>query len=94
MSDENLFTGILLRAFGVNSRMSARQVMQHLYCHELLDKQKVEQYVARREVEKLCRTGMGRCAAMARTAEKLNCSYAKIRALVYQKKRNKHEIRN
>ena len=39
----------------------------------------------RREVDRLYESGMGRCDAMVLVADKMGCSYEKVRALIYQK---------
>ena len=59
--------------------------IEYLYRHRLLDCRAIERRVIRREVARLYESGMGRCDAMVLVADKMGCSYEKVRALIYQK---------
>ncbi len=74
--------------------MSPQQMIEQLLNLGLLDYREVERLVARREVERLYTAGMGRCDAIALVADRMCCSYEKIRAFIYQKTENHYAIRN
>ena len=64
---------------------TARREPQVVVGVGLLDRRGVEAEVAREEMERLTREGMPRCRAMEEIAERLCCSYEKIRGFIYSK---------
>lgn len=85
----------LERAFLSEQRnLTPRQTIATLLDKGLLNQREVERVVACRSVERLCAAGMGRCFAMAEVAERLCCSYEKIRAFIYQKTVKNYAIRD
>lgn len=78
-----------------SQRLSPRQMITLMLDKGLLARREVEKVVAKRSVEALCATGLGRCDAMAEVAHKMCCSYEKIRAFIYQKnEKQDYAIRN
>ena len=65
--------------------MSSAEAVEFLWNRGLLDRRGVEAEVAREEMERLTREGMPRCRAMEEIAERLCCSYEKIRGFIYSK---------
>ncbi len=73
---------------------SPQQILDYLHTNRMLNYRAIERHAIRQEVEKLYKAGMGRCDAMVAVAEKIGCSYEKVRALIYQKSRKNYAIRN
>ena len=67
------------------SSSSKISTLEYLHQHQLLDYRAIERRMIRREVDRLYESGMGRCDAMVLVADKMGCSYEKVRALIYQK---------
>ena len=65
--------------------MSSAEAVEFLWNRGRLDRRGVEAEVAREEMERLTREGMPRCRAMEEIAERLCCSYEKIRGFIYSK---------
>lgn len=63
----------------------ARPLVERLLLDGLLDYQQAEQLAIRQGFEEWVRHGEGRCQAMVNLSEEFNCSYEKIRKIIYQK---------
>lgn len=63
--------------------MSAAETVEFLWQRGMINRRGVEADVAREEMERLTREGMPRCRAMEEIAERLCCSYEKVRAFIY-----------
>lgn len=61
----------------------ARAMLELLCRQELIDRRAAEELFVHREMERLVRSGTARCKAMHRIADKLCCSYEKVRGMVY-----------
>ncbi|MBQ3260856.1 MAG: hypothetical protein IJW42_06795 [Alistipes sp.] len=96
MSREEVMSALMsaLPCDFVSDSGASRNLVAMLLDRGLIDYREVERMVARRMVESLCAEGMGRCDAMAEAAEKMCCSYEKIRAFIYQKREKNYAIRN
>ena len=72
----------LLRHLGSSE---ARPWIERLLLEGLVDLQQAEQLAIRQGFEEGVRRGEGRCQAMVNLSEEFNCSYEKIRKIIYQK---------
>lgn len=61
----------------------AKQMLDMLCGLGLIDRRAAEAFHTRREMERLVRSGTPRCRAMHIIADRLCCSYEKVRAIVY-----------
>lgn len=77
---ETLLVRTILDAIG---DMGCREAAAWLVAHGLIDRRACERLCVRAEVERLARAGIPRCEAFHITAEKLCCSYEKVRGLFY-----------
>ena len=75
-----------------NSPSSGFHLLRILESHGLIDERAAEAYYARREVLNLVRRGFGRCRAMEKVAERLCCSFAKVRKILYSKTTAKNNL--
>lgn len=64
-------------------RESVARLLRSLDERGLLDRRAAEAYYARREVDRLVRRGFGRMYAMEAVADRLCCSSAKVRKIIY-----------
>lgn len=94
MYSESQLRNTLLRMVEDLESPSPQQILECLHKNGVLNYRAIERYAIRQEVEKLYGKGMGRCDAMVAVAEKLGCSYEKVRALIYQKTEKNYAIRN
>ena len=85
MCDQVPNPGLLLKVAGCNNSETARKVVASLYRKGLLDARFIERCEVKERVAILCKYGMKRCVAMEKVANERQCSYAKIRQIIYQK---------
>lgn len=64
--------------------MGRREAARHLVQQGLIDRRACERLCVRSEVERLASEGIPRCEAFHITADKLCCSYEKVRGLFYE----------
>ncbi len=62
-------------------------LLEFLIDEGLIDLREAERRAIRIRVEELCGNGLGRCEAMEVTAQAFCCSYEKVRAAVYSKRK-------
>lgn len=85
MSSQIPITTIISALADEIETLSKISLIEYLHRHRLLDCRAIERQMIRREVTRLYESGMGRCDAMVLVADKMGCSYEKVRALIYQK---------
>ena len=76
---------ILLREIG---GLEGEQAVERLFELGLVSRRGCEQRAICDEVERLERQGMARCEAFEAAAQKLCCSYEKVRGAFYNKTKN------
>lgn len=67
--------------------LNGRQMLKLMLDEGLVDRRAAEALYARAEVERMMRNGTARCRAMEYVAEELCCSYEKVRAIIYARRR-------
>ena len=71
-----------------DTAVGGAETIRQLIALGLINRRAAESHYARHEVERLVRKGRGRCRAMDDVAEKLCCSYEKVRQMVYNEGSN------
>ena len=80
LPDRQLLAPLIERAGGT---AEVSLLLTSLYSEGFLDRRALEALYARSEVNRLVKEGQGRCRAMDEVADRLCCSYEKVRAMVY-----------
>lgn len=71
--------------WGEVADMNGAEAVAALCRMGLVSRRAAERLYARFEVERLVRGGEGRCRAVERVADRLCCSYEKVRGFVYDR---------